>query len=138
MKRITATALFTLAALVTAGGAMAQDRAVRATLPFDFTAGDRLLPAGNYEISSVWSNVIEIRNRDKGTAIMVTTTYDSHESRNGSKLVFDRLGDQYFLREVLAQAAAINVNLPPTKAEKHAQLQVAALQKPTQVEVATK
>ncbi|MBV8114110.1 MAG: hypothetical protein JO300_05170, partial [Silvibacterium sp.] len=51
MKRITTTALFILAALVTAGGAVAQDRAVRATVPFDFTVGDKLLPAGNYEIS---------------------------------------------------------------------------------------
>ena len=100
MKRITPTALFTLAVLVTAAlvpgtGAMAQGRAVRATVPFDFTIGDKLLPAGTYEIWSPSTGTIEVQNRDKHVAMLTTTTYDSHESRN-STLVFDKYGDQYF------------------------------------------
>ena len=138
MKRITATALFTLAALVTAGGALAQGRAVRATVPFDFTIGDKLLPAGNYEITKVSSGAIEIQNRDRHVAVFAATTYDSHESRDGSKLVFDKYGDRYFLSEVLCQPSAINVDLAPSKAEKQARMQLAALHAPSQVYVAMK
>ena len=47
MKRITAIALFTIAGFVTAGSALAQNRAVRADVPFDFTVGDKLLPLFN-------------------------------------------------------------------------------------------
>lgn len=139
MKRITVTALFTLAALVTAGGAMAQGHAVRATVPFDFTVGDRTLPAGTYEIWSSSTNLVEIQNRGTHAAMLITISYDSHESRNGSKLVFDKYGDhQYFLSEILCSSASINASLPPTKSEKQARTEQAALHTPSQVEIAAK
>lgn len=143
MKRITVTALITFpvlvtAALVTVSGAMAQGHAARATVPFDFTVGDKLLPAGNYEITAPSTGIIEVQNREKHVTMLATTTYDSHESRNGGKLVFDKVGDQYFLSEVLCDQAAINANLPPSKAEKRAQRQEASLLNTSQVFVATK
>jgi hypothetical protein len=137
MKRITVIALFVAAALVTAGGAMAQDRAVRATVPFAFTVGNKLLPSGNYEITAVFDNAIEIQNRDKHVVVMTTATYDSHQSRIGGELVFDRIGDQYFLSEILCGAAA-NVSLPPSKQEKQARQQEAMLYNASQVLVAVK
>jgi len=138
MKRITVTALFTLAALVTTGGVMAQGRAVRATVPFDFTVGDKLLPAGNYEISKISSSTIEVQNRDKHVAIFAAAAYDTHESRNGSKLVFAKYGDQYFLSEILCQPAAINVNLPTSKTEQRTRRQRAFMNTESQVFVAAR
>ena len=64
MKRITAIALLTIASFVTAGSALAADRGVEATVPFDFTVGNHLLPAGTYTIASPSSNVLEIRNAE--------------------------------------------------------------------------
>ena len=46
MKRITAIALFAAASALGAGHALAQDHAVQATMPFDFTVGNKLLPQG--------------------------------------------------------------------------------------------
>jgi hypothetical protein len=138
MKRITATALFTLAALVTAGGVMAQGRAVRATVPFDFTVGDKLLPAGTYEISKPSAGIIEVQSREKHVTMLAAANYDSHESRNGSKLVFDKYGDQYFLSEILCQPSAINVNLPLSKSEQHARMQQAFVNQDSQVFIAAK
>ena len=40
MKQITAVALLSIGSFVTAGRALAQDRAVQATVPFDFTVGN--------------------------------------------------------------------------------------------------
>lgn len=141
MKRITATALFTLAALVTAAlvtgpRAMAQSRAVRATVPFDFTVGDKLLPAGSYEIWSPSRGVVQIENRDNHAAMLTATTYDSHESRNGNKLVFHKYGDQYFLSEILCRPASMNVRLPQTKTEKQARMLQAAMDNPARIEIA--
>ena len=143
MKRITVTALFIFAALVTAAlapgaGAMAQGRAVRATVPFDFTVGDKLLPAGNYQITNPSTGIIEVQNRDTLAAILTTTSYDSHESRSGGKLVFAKYGNQYFLSEVLCEQADISVSVPPSKSEKRARTQEAALHNPSQVFVAAK
>ena len=143
MKRITASPLFTIAALVTAAavtaaGAMAQSHAVQATMPFDFTVGNKTLPAGNYEIWSPSTDVIEIQNRDSHVAMLATTSFDSHESRNGSKLVFDKYGDRYFLSEILCAPASINASLHLTKAEKQARMQEASLKSMSQVYLAAK
>jgi hypothetical protein len=138
MKRITAIALFTVAAFVTAGEAMAQDHAVRATVPFAFTVGGKLLPSGNYEFTTPLTNVIEIKNRDNDHIVaMATTNYDRHESRKGGKLVFDRYGDQYFLSEILTPTA-VNVSLPPSKQEKQARQQEATIHNASQILVAAK
>jgi hypothetical protein len=138
MKRITVTALFILAAFVAGTGAMAQGHAVQATVPFDFTVGDKLLPAGTYEIWSPSTDTIEVQNRDKHVAMLTTTTYDSHESRNGGELVFDRIGEQYFLSEILCRSAAMNVSVHPFKAEQRARTQQAALHNASQVYIAAK
>ncbi|HEX3469668.1 MAG TPA: hypothetical protein VHT28_00650 [Silvibacterium sp.] len=138
MKRITAIALFIIAAFITTGRAVAQDRAVRATVPFDFTVGDKLLPSGTYTITSASADIIVIKNYDRRIAILSTATPDSKESRNGSKLVFDKYGDQYFLHEILCQSAALNVNLPTSKQEKKARVQEAMLHSAGQVFVAAR
>src|SRR3954469_21941759 len=67
MKRISALALLSLASLLTAGSAVAADRAAKATIPFAFNVGDMVLPAGEYTISQAGqgpSGVIEIRSTD--------------------------------------------------------------------------
>ena len=60
MKRIASIALFALVSFVTVGFASAQERAVKADVPFDFTVGNKLVPAGTYTISAVFVQ----RNRD--------------------------------------------------------------------------
>ena len=114
MKRITAIALFIVAGFVSTGRAMAQDHSVRAAVPFDFTVADKLLPTGTYTITPEASGVIMIENRDKHIAVLSQTSYDSHESRKGGQLVFDKYGNQYFLSEILCQTAAMNVNVAPS------------------------
>ena len=52
MKHITAIALFIAATVITAGKAIAQDYAVRATIPFSFSVNGKQLPAGNYTLGT--------------------------------------------------------------------------------------
>ena len=60
MNRTFATALLTAASLMAPTGALAQSRQ-QATIPFSFTVGQRLLPAGTYVIAHVGPSVIAIR-----------------------------------------------------------------------------
>jgi hypothetical protein len=120
MKRITAIALFTLASTLGIGNGWAQNHEVRAAVPFDFTVGNRLLPAGSYSISPVMDGAIEIQNREMHIGVLTQASGDSNRSANGGKLVFNKYAGQYFLREILCESAAMNVNLPATKMEKRA------------------
>jgi hypothetical protein len=122
MKPFTATALISLAGILGAGTALAQDRGVRATMPFDFEVGGQLLPAGTYTITPISDNRIEIRNRDKHVAMQALALADSNRSKRGGVLVFDRYSNQYFLHEILCESAAMNLNLPTSKEEKKARV----------------
>jgi hypothetical protein len=130
MKRITAIAFCALASLVAAGSAVAQGHAVKATVPFDFAVGNSHLPAGTYTISTAddrSSTGLMIRS-DSGKVTVLTTAYADGKQSNTGKLVFDKYGDQYFMREILCSNADLNLELPISKAEKKAQQQQASLQ----------
>ena len=122
MKRITAIALFALATLV-AGTAKAQNHSVKATVPFDFAVGNAHIPAGTYTVSSTGSSsIVRLQNDSAKVNVFGIGFADGKQSQT-SKLVFDRYGDRYFLREILCARGDMNVQLPVSKSEKWAQQQ---------------
>jgi hypothetical protein len=125
MKRNFAIALIALSTLATGGKAVAQEPAVRATVPFEFTVGGKLLPADTYTITSS-SGVLLFRSADGRFTAMTTS---SHDDRTviGGKLVFNKYGGQYFLHEVLCPAANMQASIPTSKLEKRVQIQEAKL-----------
>jgi hypothetical protein len=136
MKRITALALFSIAGFVSIGQAMAQDHAVQATIPFEFRAGNKVLPAGTYTIATGTENLIVITNHSQPAVVMVALR-DGRESRR-QELVFNQYGDRYFLREILCASAGMNLELPPSKVEKATRQQQAFIQEASQVLIAAK
>jgi len=134
MKRIIAIALLTIAGFLTAGSALAADRAVTADVPFAFTVGEQALPAGTYLIYPAgWrpSGTIEIQSKDSHYATLITVFAADKVANGVGKLVFHRYGNQYFLAEVLCPAAALTVDLPVSKQEKTARTTVVAGLQPT-------
>jgi hypothetical protein len=127
MKRITVFALFTIAGFLTAGNALAQQKDVRVAVPFDFTVGDQLLPAGTYSIMPVSESTIEIRNGQTHSAVLTQASSDSRRSQHGGELVFNKYNGQYFLHEILCESVAMDVSLPTTKIEKRVRLEEARL-----------
>ena len=136
MKRITALALFGVASFVSIGQVMAQDHAVQATIPFDFAAGNKVLPAGTYTIATKSTNMIVISNGEQPEVVSAVLR-DANESKN-QLLVFDRLGDRYFLNEIRCHASGMSLELPPSKLEKTARQQQAAVRAPSQVLIAAR
>ena len=127
MKRIQAIALLAIANFAMAGTSFAQSNGVRANVPFDFTVGDKLLPAGTYTIKEQSDHVIVINNHDKPIAAVSLVNGDSNRSPNGGKLKFHRYGSQYFLSEILCEQADMNLQVPTSKTEKRTALQEAKL-----------
>jgi hypothetical protein len=119
MNRISAVALLAIASVATCAGAIAQQSGLRANIPFDFTVGNTWMPAGEYTITSPTQDVLALKSGGHIALVVSTQSYD--ESNSGSKLVFDKYGDQYFLHEVLCpNLVSLNLQIAPSKAEKKA------------------
>ena len=119
MNRISAIGLLTIASLATCTGAIAQQ--LKANIPFGFTVGNTWMPAGEYTISSPLRQVVQVRSTDLARIATLVSSQSYNESKSGSKLVFDKYGDQYFLRRVLSpNFASLNLDVPQGKAEKQA------------------
>jgi hypothetical protein len=127
MKRITAIALLATANFALAGTSFAQSTGVRANVPFDFTVGSKLLPAGTYTIKEQSDHVIVIRNYDKPIAAISLVNGASNRSPDGGKLKFHRYGSQYFLSEILCEQANMNLQVPTSDTERRTALQEAKL-----------
>jgi hypothetical protein len=127
MKRINAIALLAIANFAMAGTSFAQSNGVRANVPFDFTVGDKLLPAGTYTIKEQSEHVIVIKNHDKPIAAVSLVNGDGNKSPDGGKLKFHRYRSQYFLSEILCDQASMNLQLPQSKTEKTTALHEAKL-----------
>ena len=125
MKNIAAIALFVLASFVAAGPAHAQDHMVKATVPFNFTVGDRALPSGTYTIGSITTSphVLSIRNWDKKVNLMSMGLSNESNPGHDNTLVFHQYGNQYYLSEIRSEGASIDVRFPVSKAEKRARAQ---------------
>lgn len=135
MKRIVAIALFVLASLVMAGNASAQSHKIRANIPFDFSVGRAFLPAGTYTITSDDGITVVVQNGNWHAIIFRSAVADEDRSKN-NRLVFNKYGDQYFLREILCQSIHLNLELPASKMEDKARLQRASLNQDKQVFIA--
>jgi hypothetical protein len=128
MKHSFATALLTAASLMAPTAASAQSKE-QATIPFDFTVGQRLLPAGTYVIDHVEPNVISVRGW-KGNELLSALTLitpTSEVRKNPHTLIFHKYGDQYFLSEIRGELGDSAGTVGTSKLEKRFQLQQGAL-----------
>ena len=121
MKRIHAIALLTIATLSATAGARAQERAVIANIPFNFTVGEKVLPAGEYTLSSPSSGIVLIRSANQQFVAEVVASHSNHETYAGTKLVFNRYGSEYFLHRILdTSTSRLNLDIGSSKSEKRA------------------
>jgi len=135
MKRIAALVVFALATLGIVSSAKAQDQQIRVTIPFDFTFGRVLLPAGDYTINSPNQITVVIDNGKQNVAVLRSALADDDQT-GVDKLVFQKYGDQYFLRQILCSTVHLNLQFPASKLEKKAQLQQATLERNDRVFIA--
>lgn len=127
MKCTFATALLAAASLMAPTGVSAQSKH-QATIPFDFTVGERLLPAGTYMIKPLAPGLIAVHGWKGKTLVstMTLVTPADEVSKNPDKLVFRRYGDQYFLSEIRGSLGEGVGSIVPSKLERRVQQQRAA------------
>lgn len=107
--------------LQTAPSLTAQQHSFDAKVPFQFSAGDRTLPAGEYRIFR-HDAFLHVENQNGHVAVVSLASSADAFSDGQVRLVFDCVSDQYFLRRVVAPASIGSIELAVTRAEKRATL----------------
>jgi len=139
MKRIIAFALYTVLAVAASTALVAQQPAVKANIPFDFTVGDQSMPAGGYTFSSPGRNIVQIQSTDRKHVGLVASSASSHEPAASPVLVFDKYGEYYFLNRILCRkTTALNLDIAAGSAEKRIRTREAALRTEERVLVAAR
>jgi hypothetical protein len=82
--------------------ASAQRTFLRANIPFEFVAGGVHLPPGEYRVYHPGNPYIVVIEKKDATVQAMTYVHVSAviPSKNSTKLLFNRYGDQYFLAEI--------------------------------------
>jgi hypothetical protein len=112
--------LLALTVLLLATAAQAQTTNVKATIPFDFVVGDHAYSAGEYTVKSVsqGSAAIRIDNADESEkGITLSNACSKAQPAVGTTLVFQRLGDNYFLYQVWTEGNSAGRQFRTSKKE---------------------
>ncbi len=109
-----------VAALATAS-AQTPGHNLTVNVPFEFSVGDKALPAGDYLISRLNSDgsVLRIMNQESNqNAGRTTQAIQASQPKEQSLLVFRRYGNQYFLAEVWEVGEKTGRRIAPSSDEK--------------------
>ncbi|MCI0351756.1 MAG: hypothetical protein L0Z53_20235 [Acidobacteriales bacterium] len=105
-----------------AASAQAQSK-IRVNVPFDFTIGSTLLPAGEYTVlpasQNAPSEVLLVRDADgRARAVTMGIRIEPDSKATEAKLVFHRYGDQYFLSQIWLNAGEAGSEMVPGSHER--------------------
>lgn len=89
-------------------------------VPFGFELGSQHFAPGVYTIKTPTQNVVQIQGSSR-TALALTNNGQSYKPTKTTKVVFDKYGDHYFLRQIWFSAEDTSyLECPESKAEKQA------------------
>jgi hypothetical protein len=109
--------LASLALLLMATAAHAQQATLTGTVPFNFVVGDRTYPAGDYIFRNS-GDVLKISNAEQSkTEMAVSNACGGSTPSKDSKLVFERMGGYYFLRQIWVVGYSQGRELPRSRTE---------------------
>lgn len=112
-----------LGGAVTASAQVESDTTIEANIPFAFVVEQTTLPAGKYVIRVAETDnlkVMEIRSAGRRGAAVLFETQGVQPERapSRSELVFDKLGDQYFLSQIFVEGEPTGAQLLKSKMER--------------------
>jgi hypothetical protein len=114
--------MLAMAAMVTpllASAQLGSARKIVAQVPFEFRAGNRVVPAGQYSVRFMNTSGTTLSILDWNEKInMFASSYpETPPRRIGNSLIFRKYGDRYFLTEVRVEGSEISYRLPESRIE---------------------
>lgn len=126
--------LMTLSLLAIAGGTVARAQVItgfKADIPFGFTVRNISLPAGSYTIRRLNSrpDLMEILDAE-GNGMVLFSTIEARAAKapEQSELIFNRVGERYFLTKLFTGGDSIGAELLTSSAEKTLKKEIAAIE----------
>jgi hypothetical protein len=87
-------------------------------IPFAFQTPSQTLPAGIYRIDLESNHLIRLQGPNQtADFVEMHNAIKSHPAKHGT-IVFDRYGNQYFLRQVWTAGDTVGLECPKSRAEK--------------------
>ena len=122
MKRNALGALMTLiVALTIAAPTVHAQTILTANVPFAFTVGQNQLPAGSYAVKEVGDRATLIQSKDGNERVLGIYQYAGPAKPHETKLVFNKIGDHYFLCQIWTSVRGQGLQVPPSNLEKEMQ-----------------
>lgn len=110
-----------LAASLIVAAAAAPAQTVRAKVPFDFVAGERMMPAGEYKVAlDARTGLVMLNPSDQTGAWVNAHGANWGVANERGQLVFHKYGESYFLKRVKTAATTQGFELYPARAERDA------------------
>jgi hypothetical protein len=109
-----------LSAVMATNAQIESDATIYTNIPHSFIVRDTTLPAGEYmlKVADDYNdlNVLEIRSRQGHMAVIFETeTVEANRAPGRSELVFNKIGDNYFLSQVFLRGDASGNELPKSR-----------------------
>jgi hypothetical protein len=95
----------------------AQQTIMSANVPFAFNIGDKQLPAGTYVVREM-DHATLIQSKDGENSVLGTYNYAGPSKADETKLVFHKVGDQYFLAQIWTSVRVEGLSVPESKQER--------------------
>jgi hypothetical protein len=123
-KLLLALCFLTVGGGVVAHAQVSSDITIQANVPFTFVVGDATLPSGKYDIKVLDGEavkVLELRSVDGRTSVLFDT--ENAQKRgdqmlNKGELVFNKVGDKYFLSQIFASGGDSGAEVVKSRMEK--------------------
>ena len=122
MKRSVFGALMTLIVACTlatsAVHGQSNQKLLKANVPFAFAIDSKQMPAGTYEVTRVGDHATLIAKADGSNKVLGIYQYAGLTKADETKLVFDKIGDHYFLRQIWSSSSGQGLEVPVSKLER--------------------
>ena len=106
-------------ALALAATGYAQAHEVEAKIPFEFAVSGKVLPDGAYFMTRDITGPLKIASLNgNNVALALVTHTQSNTPRKEATLVFERVGDHYFLAQIWEPGNDAGVQIPRSKMER--------------------
>lgn len=91
----------------------------KVNIPFEFSVGRKVLPAGEYTVKHLAQTAMAIQSvGGRASEIFLTLDARAGSARNESSMVFNRYGDQYFLSTIWTTGNDTGRQLVESRAER--------------------
>ena len=118
--------LTTVAGLSSTKAQISSNPAMVANIPFEFSVGDKTLPAGEYTVRCINSNsatkVLQIRSTTGSASALVMTDSVIGKIKDNSQLVFHRYGNEYVFAQAWMPADSVGMQAPKSRRVKDHEL----------------